>query len=345
MKKKILTGLLICAFAVMGTSTVAMAFNDNNETIETAEEITMGESIVGENEPALDTSGKKESYDVDCYKFTLNKEQWVNLAITPHYDGLSYTVIDTDGYTELAWDVGKGPEEECGLKKKIKAGTYYVEVKATWPNRTGKYTIELSNKGFKFDRTPLIMQVSANTKRTKITVTWDAVEGADGYIVYQYNKNAKKYKAVKTTNKTKYTVTNLKTETEYKFKVSAYIKAGGKKVEGPRTDARSIWSNPKKPGSTKITGITKGDKTTVDGYPARIFTLKWNKAKDATGYYVYGQMGNEDYKLIETTSTNEAYLYAGVGFSYKLYVVPYRTKNGATTKGDKSAVYTTAKMD
>ncbi|MBR4183618.1 MAG: fibronectin type III domain-containing protein [Lachnospiraceae bacterium] len=345
MKNKILAFFLVCAIAVTGTSTVARAFDDNDETMETATEITMGDSIVGENELALDTSGSRESYDVDCYKFTLDKEQWVNLTVTPHYDGLSYTVIGSDGYTQLARDVGMGPEAEGGISEKLAAGTYYVEIKATWPNRTGKYTIALSNKGAKFDKTPLLFQADTNAKRTKINLSWDEVDEADGYIVYQFNKNTKKFKKIKTTKKTKATVTNLKTETEYRFKVTAYIKVSGKLIEGEPTEVRSVWTNPKKPGSTKITGITKGDKTTADGYPVRIFTLKWDKAKDATGYYVYGKVGAEDYKLLETTSVNEAYLYAGVGFSYKLYVVPYRSKHGYTTKGEKSAVYTTQKMD
>ena len=108
---------------------------------------------------------------------------------------------------------------------------------------------------------------------------------------------------------------------------------------------RSIWTNPKKPGSTKITGITIGDRTTVDGSPARAVTLKWNKASNATGYYVYCKLGSGEYELIETTSTNEVNGYLGVGFSYNFYVVPYRTVNGYTTKGDKSAVYTSPKVN
>jgi len=340
-----LTGFLICAFAVMGTSTVAMAFNDDDETMETATEISMGDSLVGENELALDTSGKKESYDVDYYKFTLNKEQWVNLSITPHYDGLSYTVIGTDGYTQVAWNSALGPEEESVVSEKLEAGTYYVEIKATWPNRTGKYTIALSGKGVKFNKTPILFQAGTNTKRTKIKLSWDAVEEADGYVVYQYNKKSKKFKKIKTTKKTKATFTNLKVETEYKFRVTAYIKAGGKMVEGDPTEARSVYTNPKTPGSTKITSVAIGDKTTLDGAPVRAITVKWNKAKDATGYYVYGKIGDGEYKLLGSTDSNEAPLYAGVGFSYKMYVVPYRTKNGYTTKGDKSAVYTTSKIN
>ena len=346
MKRKILAGFLACALAVTGTSTVALAFNDNDETMETATELKIGDSIVGENELALDNSGNQESYDIDYYKFTLDKDQWINLSVTPHYDGLSYSVIDKDGISSITDRSALGPEETDGITEKLAAGTYYVKIKATWPNRTGNYTVELSNKNIKYDKTPLLLQVGANNKRTKIKVTWDEVEGADGYVLYQFNKKTKKYKAIKTTTKTKATVTGLKIETEYKFKVTAYIKAGGKKIEGKPTEARSIWTNPRKPGSTKITGITKGEKFYDEsGHPCRSIKLKWDKAKDATGYKVYYCTDSGDYQYLASSSVNEVYLKAGTGFSYKVYVVPYRTKNGLTTQGSKSPVYTTPKID
>ena len=347
MRKKLLTGLLICAFAIAGTTTVTQAFNDTNETMDAAIEIKMGDSYVGETEPALDSSGKKESYDHDWYKFTINKKQWVKLSITPHYDGLSYNIYKSDGYTILDDGSAIYAEDTAVITEKLPAGTYYMDICATWPNREGKYTVDLSNTGIKYDKTPFMLQMKTNSKRTILKATWDKVENADGYVIYQYNSKTKKYKKAGTTKKTKYTIKNLKTETQYKIKVSAYIQlSNGKKVEGKPTDPQFIWTNPKKPGTTKITGITKGaNDTDEEGHPIRYITVKWTKAKDATGYDVYYRdISTGSYKCVLTTSTNSTVLRAGIGFSYKLYVVPKRTKNGLTTKGSRSPIYTTPKI-
>ena len=39
---------------------------------------------------------------------------------------------------------------------------------------------------------------------------------------------------------------------------------------------------------------------------------------------------------METTKTNRTQLIAGIGYVYKVYVVPVRTKHGVSTDGKKS---------
>ncbi|MCR5322663.1 MAG: redoxin family protein [Lachnospiraceae bacterium] len=70
-----------------------------------------------------------------------------------------------------------------------------------------------------------------------VTIEWNAVSGADGYIIYKYNSKQKKYKSCGTVGNMSanglstysYEITGLKSEKTYKFKVAAYVLKSGKK--------------------------------------------------------------------------------------------------------------------
>ena len=69
--------------------------------------------------------------------------------------------------------------------------------------------------------------------------------------------------------------------------------------------------------------------------------VKWKKVKGATSYKVYGQArSGAKFTLMTTSQKPNADMVAGVGFTYKVYVVPVRTKHGVSRDGKKSAKYT-----
>lgn len=80
------------------------------------------------------------------------------------------------------------------------------------------------------------------TERTSnsVSLSWDSVKGADAYRVYMYNTSSKKYVSVKTVKGTSYTVTGLKSNTEYKFKVAALKKSGGKYKAGKSSEIITV---------------------------------------------------------------------------------------------------------
>ena len=64
-------------------------------------------------------------------------------------------------------------------------------------------------------------------------IEWNAVSGADGYIIYKYNTSKKKYKSCGTVtgeSSTCFRVSGLKSGKSYKFKVAAYVVRSGKKT-------------------------------------------------------------------------------------------------------------------
>ncbi len=190
------------------------------------------------------------------------------------------------------------------------------------------------------------VNVNANaTKKKKLAVIcsmgYSAAKMPDGYHYYIYDKKSKKYVLKGKCTKNSYTFKGLKEETGYKIRVCAYIKTPAGEVEGEPSAAKTLYTAPKQVKATKITGVTKGGKTTLKGYPARTFTLKWNKVKGATSYKVYGQeSAGEKFKLMTTSKKPAAQLVAGIGYTYQVYVVPVRTKRGVSTDGKKSPRFT-----
>lgn len=76
--------------------------------------------------------------------------------------------------------------------------------------------------------------------QTSLKLKWSQVDEADGYIVYRYNKQSKKYEKVNEIHKsttTQWINKKLESNKIYKYKVAAYKTIDGKQVVGDQ----SIW--------------------------------------------------------------------------------------------------------
>ena len=106
-------------------------------------------------------------------------------------------------------------------------------------------------------------------------LTWDPVEGADGYYVYYLNadrhKNFSRFADVKTNS---CTVKPLRQGTQYYFKVSAYIVRDGVVYEGEQTLKKTATQ------PSALTGLTKWRSSTV-------LEMTWDRNDMATGYRIY----------------------------------------------------------
>ena len=73
------------------------------------------------------------------------------------------------------------------------------------------------------------------SRKDKLRLNWQQVEGADGYCIYRYNVQTDEYEKIKTiTSGTTLTWVNSKLEksTTYQYKIKAYIQLDGTKYEG-----------------------------------------------------------------------------------------------------------------
>lgn len=178
------------------------------------------------------------------------------------------------------------------------------------------------------------------TTKKKLAVTCSAIYDADGYHFYRYDVNKGTYIFAGKAEDNAFTYSGLKQETGYKVKVCAYVKTPAGEIEGAFSPVKTFYTAPKTLKAPKITSIQKKQLIIYRGARCRVFRLKWKKVKGATYYRVYGQAkAGDKYQLMTTSKKPYADLYAGVGFVYKVYVVPVRTKHKVSTDGKKSKKY------
>ena len=118
--------------------------------------------------------------------------------------------------------------------------------------------------------TPENLRMTSHSDST-ITLSWDAVDGADGYTVEQLING--KWQRISKLSRTKLTVSNLSSATEYSFRVRAYAMINGKGEFSPAavTDV-----------------ITKPSKTTgkMTAHTTNSVTLTWDTVEGAEGYII-----------------------------------------------------------
>lgn len=176
--------------------------------------------------------------------------------------------------------------------------------------------------------------VYASSTTGSVKVSWNALAGADGYYVYQYDAASKSYKLAGTVNATEYTVNGLKAGTSYKVAVSAYITLpDGSKLEGVKSEVNTSTL------PAKVTGFKSTARTDTS------ITLAWSKVTGATGYRVYRyDTATKKYVAVKTL-TGTSFTVSGLkgGTDYKFKINAYRTVDGKTLwSADTVGTFTTS---
>ena len=174
-----------------------------------------------------------------------------------------------------------------------------------------------------YKASPLAVTADLNFSRTasSVTLKWKKVPGADGYRVYIYNKEEKKYEAYDTVTKVNCKITDLEDNTAYKFAVKAYVK----------TASGTVWADE----SEKITVRTLSTTPSLGvEYDDGAIDFKWSKSSGVTGYVVYYSTSkNGSYKKLATVK--------GTSYSTKKFdeTDTYYFKVRAYTKTSDGNVY------
>ena len=122
-------------------------------------------------------------------------------------------------------------------------------VKAKKLGKTKIYITDLSDSKYKSASKTVWVTVQLKTTQLqyknnygKIKFTWDKVPGANGYKVYSYDKNKKKYicKMTRKSSQRYAVIREPKIGKEYKVKVRAYKNVNGKKVYSPYSDVVKV---------------------------------------------------------------------------------------------------------
>ncbi len=147
-----------------------------------------------------------------------------------------------------------------------------------------------------FAQQPAPKFTNATATTNSIKLIWTKVEGATGYIIYQYNPSTGKSVRVADVKTTSCTINkNLKAGTGYKFAVKAYKKlSNGTIINGAVSKSFTAKT---KCAAPEIESIAVSSKQKI--------TIKWSEVEGATGYQVYYYTSNSNYKSIFTTTSNE----------------------------------------
>ena len=161
-----------------------------------------------------------------------------------------------------------------------------------------------------------------NNTTTSISLRWNAVANADGYVIYGCKDGDSVYQEIAhVTNgaTTIYTCNNLLEGTIYSVKAAAY--------KGDKTFTSTVCQPIKMMTKCKATtlSITKTESSSV--------TLQWQKIEGVDGYHIYQKAKDGNYKLVETItkaatiSKTLTGLQAGSTYSFKLCAYKDITNN------------------
>lgn len=177
---------------------------------------------------------------------------------------------------------------------------------------------------------------AASYSYTKIKVSWNKLEGVDGYKVYRATKKSGKYSLVKTTtsaNTTSYINTGRTTGKTYYYKVRGYKKIGKTTYYTKYSAVRSTYARPNKAVITKVT-LGGSDK---EGPYDRTPKTTWKAVSGATGYEVYRTLVGKDkwsriYTTTKTYYTDKTKSFRTY-YNYEYKVRAYRTVSGKKVYG------------
>ena len=204
--------------------------------------------------------------------------------------------------------------------------------------KPGKAKITIEGKGlytgtkeisFNIKIPAVVGVINKKEAKTSITVKWNKLDDAAGYVLEKYDTS--KYKVVKELTGNSYKVTDLKAGTTYKFRVRAYRIIDGEKYYGDYSSVAKLSTITKTPTLSKVTAGSK--KATVN----------WKKVNEATGYEVYmSTKKSSGYKRIKLVTSNKTLKYTKTKLTkkktYYFKVRTYRTVNGKKVYSSYSSV-------
>lgn len=299
-------------------------------------------------------NGDRYTYRVLAYKEVSGEtvyspwsdEAWVIVGITLDAPK-DFTGTTKDGQVDLKWSASKGAEgyelyfrknggawEHVDVSKPgfqhIGLGNgdryeYYVTAYKT-VNGERVYSSESNHLSFKIgDDLDSPKDFTAVTSDGQVSLTWTAVKGAEGYVLYAYG-NGRSYQY--DLSKPSYLHTGLNNGDSWTYYVVAY-----KTVNGTR-----VYSNPTK-SITVTTGVSLNsvvDLTATAGN--RQIDLSWTKVNGAEGYvvYLYNSKTMEFEPITVITGTKYSHTGLKNGQKYTYMVAPYKTINGERFYGEYS---------
>ena len=221
---------------------------------------------------------------------------WDALEEAANYE--IYTSSRQDGSYTLKKSVEKN---EYTFEDMEQGKIIYVKIRAVADKMSGEDSevIPIAPKPGKVSGIQITKAV-----KTKITLTWEAAEGATGYAVYYRLASATAYTLAGTTEELTYQITGLKAGQDYYVKVHAY--AADVNNQGEASNVSFCGTAPKIPVISELKG---GDKRVK---------VYWKKCTGAEQFRIYiSASANTGFTLAATVSAEDPRLYGIDGLVQK----------------------------
>jgi|GEM_PF-2550121 len=330
-----------------------MVLASNGLTIQP--ETSMGDVRLNANEMPLYRNGKVywiEGDGYNCYAVELNIGELVEYYPAAETPGDFEMSLNSTSSIRLSWEQVRDAD---GYIIEHYTGTKWIRTKKIADPRAEEVSITglKSGKNYKFriksyrfvDGVAYYSDVSSTltacTKPAKpiakmtlnssssIRIGWDAISGANGYIIYVKKDGAwTRIGKVTSGSTVTYSATGLSSGTTYEFKVYAYKTLGGK----------AYYSA----ASTVFKGCTKPAKVSakVSSATASSVTISWNKVTGANGYIIQQYKDGAWVRVGKTTSTSLTVSSLASGTTCEFRVCAYKSLSGKAYYGSYSATVT-----
>ena len=142
-----------------------------------------------------------------------------------------YIVYASSGSRAYQFDVSKTSYEHTGLVNG-ETWTYYVEAYKTvnaersFSKPTQSVTVTIG------DYLNSALDLTATAGNHQIDLSWTAVKGAEGYVVYLYNSKTMEFEPIAVVSGTNYSHVGLKNGTKYTYMVAPFKTTNGTRVYG-----------------------------------------------------------------------------------------------------------------
>ena len=305
--------LLLCLFTmftVVQTSAFALPTTTLTQAVAKPSQVKNVKATAGTNYVTMTWSKASNTTKYYVFSYNTSTKKYTCLGNTTK---LTYKISNLKANTTYRFAVQAA--------RVVSGKTYYGTVSAY---------VTVKTKG---TSSPTIVDQVTGLKATAIgtdyiTVSWNAVSGAQGYIVQWYNETTGDFDNWKRT-RTSYTVRNLKPNTVHTFSVQGYNGYGCGNASDDltvRTKSSSTVTKPAKVTNVKATAST----TSV--------SLTWSAASGAQKYYVFTyNTSTKKYTCIgSTTSCSYKASNLKSNTTYNFAVQAAKTVNGKTYYGTVS---------
>lgn len=232
-----------------------------------------------------------ENYETDLFILEVpeNGGYYLNLKSSRQNDGtaddLEISFLDEDGNVMEAFYEGEGffsqryvePGKVLKSLVSLDKGVYYIKIES---NTFDKYLFSVVKQ------LPSAKNIKAKLYgHDDISVSWDAVSGAEGYRVYYRKSNVyDKLFFWKDTTETSLKLANCTDGIAYDFRIVPYKTVGDVVYDGVRASSESVWT------------LKKLDKPTAEAATGANIKLSW---KD--------RIGEDGYQVVRSTKADGSY--------------------------------------